>query len=403
MTSGAALEDELARRIEAEGRMAAALIELENHPGHRLLAASTPTGMTAERWAAASDVLAGLWWDFGTYQAVVTTARTIRARRPRLGDRELAELRHLLVEPSIEVARTAVALSERGLTGAAEHIETITLEQLSGRMETSFAQVSDVVVTCDAVHQAVRTGLTPLAERVQAARELAGNLVPDRDDPTAAAVATLTARIDDLGRACATDPLSLAGRSAAEVLATLDTELATVSAQLTGLAVVRDSWTDQLTELAATLQEIGTLRAQEEQARRRAQQVIADPGLVAPPDRVPVLRNRLAALTAPAGWPARAVALKELRAGTDDAVEELRVASERAGGLLERRAELCGRFEAYRAKTARLGLAEHPQALALDDRIRQLLWTRPCDLAAATRALTEYLRLTGRSSPGRSA
>lgn len=380
--------------------MATALVELENHPGHRLLSTITPTGRTAERWASARDILAGLWQDFGTYQAVVAAARTVRARRARPGDRELAELRHLLVEPSIEVARTVVALPERWLTGAAERVETITLEQLSVRMDVSFGQVSEVVVACDALHQAFLTGLAPLAKRVLAAQELAGELAQDGSDP--AAVTTLAARIDDMSRACATDPLSLAGRPAAEVLAALDTEVAAVSARLAELAAVRDGWDGLLAELTATLHEIDTLRGQEEQARRRAQELIADPGLAAPPDRLSALRSKLAALTGPAGWPARAAGLAGLRAAAADAAAELRAAHGRATGLQDRRAELRGRFEAYRAKATRLGHAERPDALALDDRIRQLLWTRPCDLAAATRALAAYQRLV-RSGTGGSA
>ena len=388
--SGDALNTELARWVEAEGRMATALVELENHPGHRLLCTITATGRTAERWASARDILAGLWQDFGTYQAVMAAARAVRARRTRPGDHELTELHHLLVEPSIEVARTVVALPVRRLTGAAEHVETITLEQLSARMDAAFEQVSEVVVTCDALSQAFLAGLAPLAERVLAARKLAGGLLPEGKDPV---ITALTARIDDVNRACATDPLSLAGRPAAEMLAALDTEVAAVCARLAGLAAVRDDWDNQLAKLAATLGEIDTLRAQEEQARQRTQELIIDTGLAAPADRLPVLRSRLAALTDPAGWPARETALAGLWAEADDAAAEIRAAHQRATGLQDRRAELCGRFEAYRAKATRLGHAEDPDALALDNSIRQLLWTRPCDLSAATRALAAYQRL----------
>nr|MBA2472398.1 hypothetical protein [Pseudonocardiales bacterium] len=277
--SGNALSTQLVHRAEAEGRMATALVELENHPGHRMLCTITPTGRTAERWASARDILAGLWQDFGTYQAVVAAARTVRARRTRPGDRELTELRHLLVEPSIEVARTAVALPVRRLTGVAEHVETITLEQLSARMDAAFEQVSEVVVSCDVLNQAFLAGLTPLAERVHAAQELAEGLDPEGVDPARGAVTALIARIDDLRLACATDPLSLAGRPAADVLAALDTEVAAVSARLAGLAALREDWNNQLAELAATLREIDALRRQEEQARQRAQELIADTGL----------------------------------------------------------------------------------------------------------------------------
>jgi hypothetical protein len=60
-TDGAALATELAAHGDAEARMAAALVELERHPGHEALAAGTCTGVTAERWSAAGAALAGLW------------------------------------------------------------------------------------------------------------------------------------------------------------------------------------------------------------------------------------------------------------------------------------------------------------------------------------------------------
>ena len=62
--SGDALNTELARWVAVEGRMATALVELENHPGHRLLCTIAATGRTAERWASARDILAGLWQEF---------------------------------------------------------------------------------------------------------------------------------------------------------------------------------------------------------------------------------------------------------------------------------------------------------------------------------------------------
>ena len=34
-------------------------------------------------------------------------------------------------------------------------------------------------------------------------------------------------------------------------------------------------------------------------------------------------------------------------------------------------------------ESTRLGVTERPDALAAGDRVRDLLWTRPCDLAAA--------------------
>ena len=85
--------------------------------------------------------------------------------------------------------------------------------------------------------------------------------------------------------------------------------------------------------------------------------------------------------------------MQDLRVAVAEATAELRTAADAAVGLVERRSELRGRFDAYRAKAARLGVVERPDVLAAGDRVHDLLWTRPCDLAAATVAVVEYQRL----------
>ncbi|MBV9381583.1 MAG: hypothetical protein JO242_13050, partial [Streptosporangiaceae bacterium] len=58
--------------------------------------------------------------------------------------------------------------------------------------------------------------------------------------------------------------------------------------------------------------------------------------------------------------------------------------------LLARRDELRGLLDAYKAKAARLGAAEDPALAARYDRARELLWSAPCDLEAASEAVTGY-------------
>jgi len=53
--------------------------------------------------------------------------------------------------------------------------------------------------------------------------------------------------------------------------------------------------------------------------------------------------------------------------------------------LLDRRAELRGRLDAYRAKAERLGLAEDLNLAALHKQAHDVLYTRPTDLAAVTK------------------
>src|SRR5436190_922071 len=74
-----------------------------------------------------------------------------------------------------------------------------------------------------------------------------------------------------------------------------------------------------------------------------------------------------------------------------------------ATALLGRRDELRGLLDAYQAKAARLGAAEDIELAAHYRQASDLLWTAPCDLAAATAAVTRYqqaiLALSERRQP----
>lgn len=373
---GAALAAELAARADAEARMAAALVELERHPGHVTLAAGVCTGVTAERWTNASVTLAGLWQDFATYRGVLDAARA----RP-------AERRRLLREASVEVARTPVALAQRGLTGATETVETITLDALAARMDTAFRAVTDVVTACDAAQRTVFAALVPLADQARAALEQARDL-----DPADPEHVRLTTALAEVERACVHDPLALADRPLADVLAPLRDVLDPVVARTRQLAAVRDGWESAVAELGTAVAAAAALRNEAAAAQHRAHELIAGADPVAA-DPVAPLRARLGALPAVVGWAARADALAALRTDVAAAVSALTACRDDALGLVERRSELRGRFDAYRAKAGRLGVAERADLLAAGDRVRDLLWTRPCDLAAATVALVDYQRM----------
>ena len=49
-----------------------------------------------------------------------------------------------------------------------------------------------------------------------------------------------------------------------------------------------------------------------------------------------------------------------------------------------------GLLGAYKAKAARLGMAEDADLAVRYDQVRDLLWTAPCDLAAAEAAVDGY-------------
>ncbi len=61
-----------------------------------------------------------------------------------------------------------------------------------------------------------------------------------------------------------------------------------------------------------------------------------------------------------------------------------------AAGLVDQRNELRGLLDAYRAKAGGLGAAENTELSQRYQQARDLLWSAPCDLAAATAAVNGY-------------
>lgn len=391
----AALVAELDRLSGIEAGMATALVDLERHPGLQLLEAGTHTGLTAQRWASTRAALARLWEDFTTFRQVLDDARAVRARRTRLGDDARAELRGLLQRP-VTVARAG---HEPGGQGSADGVlvESITLDVLAERMHHASRTVGGMLTTYDATQQAVLAALVPLAARARAALDLARDLDPNGS--RGADVAGLVAQLAELERTSLRDPLALADRPTAEVLAVTESAVTAVSARCAELVAVRDGWDDKLAELAAALADIDELRERANRAQQRAHELVAGGDPVVPIPVAP-LWARLAALSDLPGWPARGTALGELRAAAVEVAGELRAVGALACGLVDRRTELRGRYQAYRSKAIRLGIAERTDVIALDDRLRAVLWTRPCDLAAATRSLVDYQRLVRDAAAG---
>lgn len=382
--SDPALDAELARRTEQEARIAAALVELDGHPGLALLTAGPLTGETARRWADASPRYDALWRDFERLRAVLAEARELRVRR---GPSAMAGL---LFGPCIEPeAAEPSALPDR-LRSIGAAGERIDLERLVLRIDEAFYQVSTVVVEMDRARAEFLAEYAPLVERLRAARSLADELNLEPTGPVVADADALAERAHRLDASASADPL---GSPHTRRLAELAPALGTLETWLAGLARHRDNWATSVAEITEGLRRADSLLVSLDETHRRAREVVAGPHLAPVPDRLPDLRAELGRLTALTDWTARTAAMDRLRSRLSALTLELREARRLAEELVERRAELRGRYEAYRAKASRLGRGGETELLELDRRLRRLLWSRPCDLAAATRALAEYQRL----------
>ncbi|TDV34508.1 hypothetical protein [Actinophytocola oryzae] len=377
--------DRALERVEADSeRIAASLVEMDAHPGHRLLRDSALSGRTATRWAEASTAMATLWEQYTTYSNLVTRAREVRARRSRPGDEELEELTQILHGPVVELDAEAIPIERRGLTGPSQVIERITMADLLARMRQAFDTVTAVLAAAESAWSSAVGRLDPLDRRMKAVSVLAESV--GEGDFT-----SLKRDLEKARELVLTDMLTV---HATDAIPDIERRLTELEARLRELARIRDEFASRLTALDARLSDVEAAEAMARQTYTAVLEKIASPGLPEPTDRgSAALRERLQRLRSrldTAGWAAISRETDELDRFAASTLDTARTAFRAMTGLLDRRAELRGRLEAYQVKAARLGHSEDDDLTRLHDEAHEILFTAPCDLPSATRALNRY-------------
>ncbi|HEV7651606.1 MAG TPA: hypothetical protein VGP26_25930 [Actinophytocola sp.] len=371
-------------------RIAESLVAMDGHAGHQLLRGATLTGTTARRWAETSAAMATLWDQFATYRGLVDRAREIRARRSRPGDDELAELSELLTGPIVELDSEEIPIERRGLTGPAQHVQRITLDELLRRMRKAFASITDVLATAESAWSAAIGRFEPLDGELRDVSVLAESVAAG-DRGVTEAVARLGRDLEAARELVLTDVLTAA---TTDPLPGIEARLGELRTRLAGLETLRASFDERLAGLELVLSDVEATEVTAGQTYAAVVEKIANPGLPAPSGESSArLRARLGTLAArreDGDWPALAAEVDELDRVATGLLDEARRSLRGFGGLLDRRGELRGRLEAYRVKAARLGHGEDLDLEKLHLAAQELLFTAPCDLPAATRALNSY-------------
>ncbi len=374
------------------------LLELDNSFGKRLLAGAALTGGTRKRWDAAAADLTILWQTFDAYSAVVDRAAELMAGLRRSADRQLAEISSLLYAASVRLSRPSPALARGDLTGTGE--TQVTLAAAVTDMRRIFAAVTAVVTAAEAVWNEVADPLQQIGEQLAAARQQLGGLDGD------AIEAALTVAEEDhaqLRGVLNTDPLALwlGGQVDTGRIGRLRERAAAAAHPSAG------------SRRCAPTPAHGSPPARRPSPPPRPPGRTPWPRMPWLPPRSPswpcrghrrsAAWPRLAAceaLRAAGRWTRLAAELDLIEKQAAEAVSQCRAVERHARALLDRRAELRGLLDAYQARAARLGGAEDTDLDARYARARELLWTAPCDLAAATAAVTGYqqavLALSGR-------
>jgi hypothetical protein len=354
------------------------LLDLDASFGMRLLKPATLTGVTKQRWDAATAQLAGLWDVFTAYSAVIDRAAAIMSGRT--GDRELGEVTTLLTGRSVEVVRGQAPLPRRDLADTGRDL--LTLRQARDRMRRAFTDVAGLTSAAEQAWNDAAGQLETVASDLARADSLG-------DDALAAEVAAVKSELDRQRTALNSDPL---GTQAASVTP-LKERAAAVAAASAKLARLRGEADQRIAALRRAADAARAAREDALAAYRRAAAKIASVSPDVPV--VPEISGRLAAveeLRAAGRWTRLGSELDLLERQMSAAITDCRAAERTLAALLGKRDELRGLLDAYKAKAARLGGIEDEELTALYGRARELLWTAPCALDAAADAVTRYQR-----------
>ncbi|MFI9805844.1 hypothetical protein ACIHEJ_16000 [Streptomyces sp. NPDC052301] len=369
------------------------LLALQDHAGRRLLEGAELTGVTRERWQATEARITLLWSYFDAYTAALHTAREIRARRRWSSREDLVELSELLRGASVTVP------------GSGKLSESFSLTALVDRMNELYATSLDLVVAADAVWSALPARIDLLAAELQRTRQLAHSVgVRPGEHPAGDDLERITRTLTRLREDVVSDPVAFwmptqgssapgGGRPDTTVYDREARALEDVRREIDAVLTVRQDAEARLIRLRDVLSRADRTLAEARTARGEVLAKIAAtevPVVSGPPT---VLQEQLAAAAEyrrQAQWHRLSPLLESLEQQAEDELLRAREQLTAVTAPLAVRAELRGRLDAYKAKTARHGLAEDPLLVERYDAARRMLWSAPCDLRVAEQAVLRY-------------
>jgi hypothetical protein len=396
-------EESAAQRVTAvlaeRDAVQANLLELDGSFAKQVLEGAALTGRTRERWAAASAALATLWETFLAYSAVVDRVAALGTGAKRPARKDLPELGELLTGGCVRLPGAPVPLARRDLASAGR--PPVTLAAAVGAMRRAFTEVTEVTSAVEAVWAAVAGPLDAAAAELARVRPLAEGLGPDIEAEFRAAEDAVAAQ-----RAAANaDPLALwrpspvptasgadgSGRADTAAADRVREQVAELTPRITELDRLRQQARSRIDGLAAAAAAARAARQDAVAARQDAAARISVLPPLPPEISAPPLAS-LGALAADGQWSRLGTELDRCEADLAAAAAGTAGVRQAAAAAIDKRDELRGLLRAYKAKAARLGAAEDPDLAAKHEQAHGLLWTAPCDLAAAEAAVAAYQR-----------
>ncbi len=374
----AEIDELLERYSAAEDRIAANLVELDDHPTYALVTTGTMGGTTARRLAEAAAGAPSLWTGLDALRRTLEEARHIR-RSGRMNDERRGRLAHLLTGDSVLVDVVETPLAERDLLDEPSIETRISIEGLLDRLRAGYEPLRDGIAAIDAVWRDVLPRLDAGAGTLdELAAELASLGVSE------VSVTLARQHLDDLRRQVMDDPLAVDPDAGPD----LDRLVADAARRVGELQRGHEQLDADLIRTEVLVAEARALRALAATALAESRAKIRSPeGLAEVPAArvVDDLARRGAELRAAAAepWQQTRTRLDRWLALTERLVTQLRQVERRNRAPLERRDQLRGLLSAYRAKAAAVGLIERPELADLADDAHNELYTAPTDLRRA--------------------
>ncbi|GAA2275632.1 hypothetical protein GCM10010415_49010 [Streptomyces atrovirens] len=383
------------------------LLALQDHAGRRLLEGARLTGITEERWTATEASITLLWTYFDAYTDALRTARDIRSRRRWSSREDLVELTELLRGESVTVAGSAAATANAPTLHAApgKLSERYSLTTLVDRMNELYATSLDMVVAADAVWSALPARIDLLAAELQRTGRLAHSVgVRPGEHPAGDDLERITRTLAKLREQVVSDPLAYwnkaegssapgGGRPDTTVYDREARALEDVRREIDAVLTVRQDAEKRIVRLRDVLSRADRTLAEARTARGEVLAKIAAtevPVVSGPPTVLQEQLSTAAEYRRHAQWHRLSPLLESLEQKAEDELLRARESLTAVTAPLAVRAELRGRLDAYKAKVARHGLAEDPVLVERYEKARRMLWSAPCDLRAADRAVLRY-------------
>jgi hypothetical protein len=376
------------------------LLALQDHSGRRLLEGAELTGVTKERWERTDAAITSLWAHYDAYTGALAAARALRSRRRWPTQTELTRLTELLRGDGITVVGAAVPDHERSLTGPARATEQMSLDELVRRMNTWYDQAMETVAAADSVWSALPARIDLLAAETQRVRSLAHSVgVRAGAHPAGDELAHLVEELTVLRARTVSDPLAFwnphpaPGRPDTARYDDAGRRLDEIRREVEAVLHVRDDAEHRLVRLRDVMSRADRTLTEARGARVEVLSKILASDVPAVSGPASALHEQLRAaeeFARSAQWHRLSPLLDSLEGHADDELLRARESLSAVTAPLAVRAELRGRLDAYRAKVTRLGMAEDPVLAERYDQARRLLWSAPCDLAAAERTVRRY-------------